>query len=84
VPPMGQIQFSIKHARTENYRIYYRVFADGVELPSMVCIFSSQKSKDSDEELKKWCGDNAWRLESGAIVHVDLTALGEKQTGRGA
>jgi hypothetical protein len=61
---MGQIQFSIKHARTENYRVYYRVFADGVELPSMVCIFTSQKSKDSDEELKKWCRDNAWRLEN--------------------
>jgi hypothetical protein len=46
---MDQIQFSIKHVRTENYRIYYRVFADGVELPSMVRIFTSQKSKDSDE-----------------------------------
>jgi hypothetical protein len=52
---MGQIQFSIKHARTENYRVYYRVFADGVELPSMVCIFTSQKNKDSDDELKIWC-----------------------------
>jgi len=81
---MGQIQFSIKPVRIENYRIYYRVFADGVELPSMVCIFSSQKSKDSDEELKTWCRNNAWRLESGAIVHVDLTAFSEKKTGRGA
>jgi hypothetical protein len=81
---MGQIQFSIKHARTENYRIYYRVFADAVELPSMICIFTNQKSKDSEVELKKWCRDNAWRLESGAIVQVDLTALGEKKTGRGA
>lgn len=44
---------------------------------------SSQKNKDSDDELKMWCRNNAWRLESGAIVHVDLTALGEKQTGRG-
>jgi len=81
---MGQIQFSIKHVRTENYRIYYRVFADGVELPSMVCIFTSQKSKDSDEELTTWCRNNSWRLESGTIVHVDLTALSEKKTGRGA
>jgi hypothetical protein len=82
--PMGQIQFSIKHVRTENYRIYYRVFVDGVELPSMVCIFTSQKTKNSDEELKTWCADNAWRLETGAIVHVDLTALSQKKTGRGA
>jgi hypothetical protein len=87
---MGQIQFSIKHVRTENYRIYYRIFADGVELSSMVCIFTSQKSKDSDEELKTWCRNNAWRLESGAIVHVDLanansaTAFSQKKTGRGA
>jgi hypothetical protein len=82
--PVNQIQVSIKHVRTENYRIYYRVFADGVEVPSMVCIFSSQKSKDSDEELKTWCRNNVWRLESGAIVHVDLTAFSDNKTGRGA
>jgi hypothetical protein len=49
---MDQIQFSIKHVHTENYRINYRVFADGVELASMVCTFTSQKSKDSDVEKK--------------------------------
>ena len=53
----------------------------------VICIdnfFTSQKSKGSDEELTTWCRNNAWRLESGAIVHVDLTALGVKKTGRGA
>ena len=71
---MGRIQFSIKYVRTENYRVYYRVFADGVELPSMVFIFPSQKSKDSDIKLEVWCRNHSWRLESGAIVYVDLTA----------
>jgi len=37
----------------ENHRIYYRVKADGVELPSLVCIFASQKTSDSEKERKR-------------------------------
>ena len=81
---MGETQFSIEQIRTENYRVYYRVFADGVELPSVVCIYASQKNRHSDEELKAWCRKNAWRLDTGTIVHADLGRSEEKKKGRGA
>jgi len=67
-------QFLIFEISRENHRIYYRVNADGVELPSLVCIFASQKSTDSEKGLKAWCKNNAARLESGAILHADLRA----------
>jgi hypothetical protein len=65
-------QFLVFEISRENHRIYYRVNADGVELPSLVCIFASQKSTDSEKGLKAWCKNNAARLESGAILHADL------------
>ena len=80
---MGEIQVSVKEIRTENNRVYYRVFADGVELPSIVYIFASQKNRDSDEELKVWCKKNASKLDTGTIVRADLIRL-EKGKGHGA
>jgi hypothetical protein len=67
-------QFVILETNRENHRIYYRVKADGVEFPSLVCIFASQKSTESEKELKAWCKNNAARLESGAILHTHLSA----------
>jgi hypothetical protein len=79
---VSDVRISIKQIRAENHRVYYRVFADDVELPSMVCIFASQKNNRSDELLTTWCKDNAWRLETGTIIHADLIDSDEK--GRGA
>ena len=80
---MGETQFSIEQIRAENYRVYYRIFADGVELPSVVCIYASQKNRRSDEELKARCRKNAWRLDTGTIVHADLGHSEEKTKARG-
>ena len=71
---MGEKQFVVLEINRENHRIYYRVKADGVELPSLVCIFASHKSADSEKELQVWCKNNAARLKSGVILHADLSA----------
>jgi len=81
---VGDVRFSIEQIRAENYRVYYRVFADGVELPSVVCIFASQKNIRSDELLTAWCRDNAWRLETGTVIHANLSDSEEKNKSRGA
>ncbi len=81
---MDETQFSIEQIRAENYRVYYRVFADGVELPSVICIYASQKNRRSEEELKAWCRNNAWKLETGTIVHAEIGRSEEKKKGRGA
>jgi hypothetical protein len=56
-------QFVVVETNRENHRIYYLVKADGVELPSLVCIFASHKRADSEKEL-----------ESGVILHANLSA----------
>lgn len=81
---MGETEFSIELIRTENYRVYYRVFADGVELSSVVWIYASQKNRRSEEEVKIWCRNNAWKLGTGTIVHADLVRSEEKTKSRGA
>jgi hypothetical protein len=73
-PTVNERQFSVFEISRENHRIYYRIKADGVEFPSLVCIFTSQKSTDSEKELKAWCKNNAARLESGTILHAHLGA----------
>ena len=77
-------RFSIERIRAENYKVYYRVFADGVELPSIVYIFASQQSAKTEDELQAWCKDNVSRLESGRVIHADPAELGGKTKGRGA
>jgi hypothetical protein len=37
---MDERQFLVLEVGKENYRIYYRVTADGIEFPSLVCIFA--------------------------------------------
>jgi len=65
--------FIVSEASRGNYRIYYRVKADGVEFPSLACIFASHKHANSEKELERWCKNNAQRLESGAILQPDLS-----------
>jgi hypothetical protein len=69
---VGERRFEVSEASRRNHRIYYRVKADGVELPSLVCIFESQYHAGLEEELRMWCKDNASRLESGAILEANL------------
>jgi hypothetical protein len=66
-------QFVVSEASRGNYRIYYRVKADGVEFPSLVCIFASHEHAESEKELEAWCKNNARRLEFGAILQADLS-----------
>jgi hypothetical protein len=48
---MNERQFLVVEVGKENHRIYYRVTADGVEFPSLVCVFASPGSSNV-ERLK--------------------------------
>ena len=76
---MRNAKFLLKEVRNEESRVYYRVFADGVEFPSLVFIFDNQKTDESVEDLKTWCRNNAARLGSGAILHANLSAMQESR-----
>ena len=76
---MRNAKFLLKEVRNEECRVYYRVFADGIEFPSRVFIFDNQKTDESVEDLKTWCRNNAARLASGATLHANLTAMQESR-----
>jgi hypothetical protein len=48
---VDQGRFEVSEASRRNHRIYYRVKADGAELPSLVCIFESYQHTGFQEEL---------------------------------
>jgi hypothetical protein len=73
-------QFLVLETNRENHRIYYRVKANGVEFPSLVCILASQRSTYSEEELKTWCKNNSARLESGVILQADLSTINNDES----
>jgi hypothetical protein len=72
--------FLILQTNRENRRIYYRVEADGVEFPSLVCILYSRRSTHSEEEMKTWCKNNSARLESGVILQADLSTINNDES----
>jgi hypothetical protein len=60
--------FAVFESIRQNHRVYCRVTADGVELPSLICILGSHKNANSEQELLTWCKANSVRLASGAIL----------------
>lgn len=81
---MGEIEFCLQEIRTEDYRVYYRVFANGFQLPAIVSVYASQKATAGEAELKNWCARNIWRLETLTVIHADLAEVAEKKKARGA
>lgn len=77
---MDERHFLVLETNRENRRIYYRVKADGVEFPSLVCILSRQRSTHSEEELKTWCKNDSARLESGVILEADLSTINNDES----
>jgi hypothetical protein len=69
-------RFGFSEACRRNHRVYRRVKADGVELPSLVCIFESQQRVGFEEELRMSCKNYANRRESGAILEANLEIRG--------
>jgi hypothetical protein len=67
-----QRKYSVQEIRCKHFNVYYRVMADGVELPSTVFIMPSQKTTRSTEQLKTWCKQNSHLLADGQVVRADL------------
>ena len=64
--------FSVEEIGSNHFNFYYRVSADGVELPSIVYVMPSQKSRRTAEHLKSWCRRNSHLLAEGKVIQADL------------
>jgi len=54
----------ITEARQDGLNIYYRVFVDGVEKPSLVFVTAPDRTAHGEVALKEWCERNlySWNL----------------------
>ncbi|HSC46355.1 MAG TPA: hypothetical protein VLC94_11000 [Candidatus Acidoferrum sp.] len=81
---MGEIEFSLTEVRTENGRVYYRVSANGFQLPATVSVLAGLDTPTAEEDLKIWCARNIWRLETLTLIQADLPEAAGKKKARGA
>lgn len=60
--------------RQEGSNVYYRVFVDGVEKPSLIFVRAADRTVHGDAALKEWCKRSLHKLESGKVVEANLSA----------
>ena len=64
----------ISQAQQDGSNIYYRVFVNGVEKPSLVFVRAPDRTVRGDVALKEWLEHNLDKLESGKVVEANLSA----------
>jgi hypothetical protein len=68
----GQMKYSVTEVGTRNFRVYYRVSADGEDLAGLIFIFASEKNDEVQSMLVRWCRANASRLGTGMVLRAKL------------
>ena len=66
----------IVEAQKDGSNVYYRVFVNGVEKPSLVFVRAVDRTVHGEAALQAWCEDNLDKLESGKVVEANLSAGG--------
>lgn len=64
----------ITEARQDGFNIYYRVFVNDVEKPSLVFVTAPDRTMHGAAALQEWCERNFGKLESGKVIEADLSA----------
>ena len=64
-------------AYRQDFRIYYRVFVDGVEKPRLVYLHLSDHVRYGESALQEWCRHNLDKLASGTIVEAKFSETGD-------
>src|SRR5262245_10386850 len=67
----------ISEALLDGSNVYYRVFVNGVEKPSLVFVKAPDRTVHGEAALKEWCEHNLDRLESGKVIEANLSRTAE-------
>lgn len=70
---MPEPSVKIAEARQDGLNIYYRVFVDGVEKPSIVFVTAPDRTIHGEAALQAWCERNLGKLDSGKVVEATLS-----------
>ena len=63
----------ITEAHQDGGNIYYRVFVNKVEKPSLVFVKAPDRTVHGEVALQQWCERNLDKLESGKAVEANLS-----------
>jgi hypothetical protein len=63
----------ISEVQQDGPNIYYRVFADGIEKPSLVFVIAPDRTVHREVALQEWCEHNLDKLESGKVMEANLS-----------
>jgi hypothetical protein len=63
----------ISEVREDGRNVYYRVFANGIEKPSLVFVKAPDRTVHGDVALQEWCEHNLDKLESGEVIEATLS-----------
>ena len=73
MPERGKIK--VAEALLDGQIIYYRVFVNGVEQPSLVFVNAPDRTADGESALSTWFERHLEKLESGKIVDANLSDI---------
>ena len=62
----------ISEAQQDGSNIYYRVFVNEVEKPSLVFVTMPDRTMHGEAALRAWCERNLDKLESGKVIVANL------------
>ena len=63
----------IIEAQQDRSNVYYRVFVNEIEKPSLVFVKAPDRTVHGEAALREWCERNLNRLESGKVVEANLS-----------
>ena len=61
---------TVKEAYREDARVYFRVFVEDAEKPSLVFTSSADLTAHGEAGLKTWCERHLSKFDSGAILEA--------------
>ena len=63
----------ISEVQQDGPNFYYRVFANGIEKPSLVFVKAPDRTVHGEAALQEWCEHNLDKLESGKVLEANLS-----------
>ena len=69
-----QPSIKILEVRQDGANVYYRVFVNSLEKPSLVFVRAPDRTVHGDAALQQWCEQNLNKLESGKVVEANVSA----------
>ena len=66
----------VSEARQDGLYLYFRVYVNGVEQPSLIFVKALDRTVYGENALREWCERSLDRLESGKVIEAIVSTDG--------